>query len=125
MSEVDKWLDSPVDVQARLIPRFLWVTASIDAFVGGQCILRTGGQLSLKGRQSAIFTHSGSSHTAELTWGASGLWPSFPYWLRIDGVQVSASRVRIRNWPMGFVGASMIAAVLAMILHFVHVVSRA
>ena len=36
MSEVIQWQDSPVDVKARLIPRFLWSPASIDVFLGRQ-----------------------------------------------------------------------------------------
>ena len=120
MSEAIKWQDSPVDVQARLVPRFLWVTASIDVFLGEQCILCTGGQLKFTGSHSTTFTHSGSTHTAELSWGTSGLSSSFPYRLQIEGTPVSASRVPIRNWPMGFVGAILIAVVLVMIVHFVY-----
>jgi hypothetical protein len=123
MSEVIKWQDSTVDVQARLVPRFLWSTASIDVFLGEQCILRTGGKLKATGSHSATFTYSGSTHTAELSWGVGFLlW--FPYKLRIDGTPVSAARVYVQNWPLGLVVAILIAAV-AMIFHFVHHVSRA
>jgi len=96
MSEIIKWQDSPVDVQARLIPRFLWSTASIDVFLGEQCILRTGGQLKFTGSHSSTFIHSGSTHTAELSWGVGFLrW--FPYKLRIDGTPVSDARVYVRD----------------------------
>lgn len=73
------------------------------------------------GAHSTTFAYSGSTHTAELSWGTSGLLFSFPYQLRIDGVPISASRVRIRNWPLGLIAAILIAAVLAMIVHSVHV----
>jgi hypothetical protein len=113
-----KWQGSAIQVQARLVPRFLWTTASIDVFLDQQCILRTGGQLKFTGVQSAEFTHAGSKHTAELSWGGSGIWFSFPYQLRIDGAAVSASRVHIRNWPAGLIGAILIASVLAVIFYF-------
>jgi hypothetical protein len=124
MSEIIKWQDSTVDVQARLVPRFLWCTASIDVFLDEQCILRTGGQLKATGLHSAMFTHSGSTHTAELSWGY-GLLFSFPYKLRIDGTPVSEARVHIRNWPLGLIIAFLFAAVLLAIFHLVHHVSRA
>jgi hypothetical protein len=119
MSKVIQWQDSTVDVQARLVPRFLWSTASIDVFLGGQCILRTGGQMKFTGSHSTTFTYSGSTHTAELSWGASGLSLSFPYQLRLDGVPVVDLRVHIRNWPLGLVAWILIAAVLRMIFDFV------
>jgi hypothetical protein len=123
MSEIIKWKDSTVDVQARLVPRFLWNTASIDVFLDKQCILRTGGQLKVTGSHSATFTHSGSTHTAELSWGY-GLLFSFPYKLRIDGTPVSESRVRVQNWPLGLFVAFLVAAVVLALFHCVHV-SRA
>lgn len=118
MKEVIKWQDSPVDVQARLVPRFLWTTASIDVFLGGQCILRTGGQLRFVGSHSATFTHSGSTHTAELNWGASALRPSFPYQLRIDGAPILDSRVSIQNWPVVLIAMVLLGAGLGVVIHF-------
>jgi hypothetical protein len=123
MSEVVKWQDNPVDVQARFIPRFLWTTASIDVFLGDQCILRTGGQLKFIGSHSTTFTHSGSTHTAELSWGA-GFLRSFPYKLRIDGTPICESRVIVRNWPFGLIVVILIAVVLAMISHLAHHMSQ-
>jgi hypothetical protein len=124
MSEIIKWKDSTVDVQARLIPRFLWSTASIDVFLDGQCILRTGGQLKFTGSHSTTFSHSDSTHTAELSWGTTISLMSFPYQLRVDGVPVASSRVYIRNWPLGLTVWISIAVLLALLFHFVHV-SRA
>ena len=33
-----QWHGSTVEVTARLIPRFLWTTASIDVFIDGECV---------------------------------------------------------------------------------------
>jgi hypothetical protein len=118
MSETIKWRESTVDVEARLIPRFLWTTASIDVFLDGQCILRTGGQWRLTGSHSSTFTHLGSNHKAELSWGR-GFLHSFPYQFKIDDISVSAARVRVKNWPVGLLAAVVIGGVLAAILHFI------
>src|SRR6476660_7695564 len=112
------WQGSTVKVRARLVPRFFWMTASIDVFVGEQCVLRTGGQLTFSGVKSAEFTHADAKHTAELKWGTSGISFSFPYELRIDGVLVSVSRVFIRNWPVGLIAAFLIATVLLVIFYY-------
>ncbi|HZI32484.1 MAG TPA: hypothetical protein VFF11_09085 [Candidatus Binatia bacterium] len=120
MSEVIKWQGSIVDVQARLVPRYLWNTASMDVFLDGQQILQTGGQLKFTGSHSATFIHAGSTHTAELSWGFGGLSFSLPYQLRIDGAPVAASRVRIRNWPMALIVIVLGVVVLLAISHFIH-----
>jgi hypothetical protein len=73
MSETVKWQGGTLDVQARLVPRYLWNTASIDVFLDGRPILRTGGQLKLTGSQTATFTYADTAHTAELSLGSSGL----------------------------------------------------
>src|SRR5580704_10104500 len=89
MNEVIKWQDGTVDVQAALIPRFVWTVASIDVLLYGQCILQTGGQMKLTGSHSTSFNYCGSSHTVTLSWGRKGLAPSFPFELRIDDVQIA------------------------------------
>jgi hypothetical protein len=119
MSEVIKWQGRTVEVQARLIPRFLWTTASIDVFLDGQCILRTGGQMNCTGSFTTTFTHSGATHTADLSWGY-GLLSWFPYRLQIDGASISEARVYVRNWPLGLIWAVFVAAVMLAIFHFVH-----
>src|SRR5208282_1871253 len=124
MSEIIQWQSSPVDVQAQLISRFLWTTASIDVFLEGQCILRTGGQMKCTGSYSTAFTHSGSTHSAELSWGY-GFLRSFPYKLQIDGAPISQARVHVRNWPLGLICPALVAIVLLAIYHFVHHVLRA
>ena len=123
MSEIIKWRDSAVYVQARLVPRLLWSTASIDVFLDKQCILETGGQLKVTGSHSATFTHSGSTHTAELSW-EHGLLFSFPYKLRIDGTPISEARVCVQNWPLVLFVAFLVAAIALALFLYVHV-SRA
>ena len=124
MSELITWQGSKVDVQARLIPRFLWSTASIDVLLDGECILRTGGQVKAIGSQSAIFCHSGSEHTVELSWGVGFLW-SFPYQLRIDGAPISIARVHVRNWPLGLCVAFLVAAAVGLFFHLLRHARRA
>ena len=118
MSEVIKWHDKAVDVQSRLVPRYLWSTASIDVFLDGQLILSTGGQMKFTGAHSTTFTQGGTTHTAELCWGGSGFGFSFPCQLKIDGVLISTSRVHIRNWQLGIMGVvAMIAVALTVVHH--------
>jgi hypothetical protein len=95
------WHGSTVEVTARLVPRYLWTTASIDVFLDGRCILRTGGQMRMVGSGSAEFDHDGALHTVELSWdrarsrGLTG--HGFPYQLRIDGAKVAVSEVAVDN----------------------------
>jgi hypothetical protein len=116
MSETIQWQSNAIDVQARLVPRFLWTTASIDVLLNGQCILKTGGQMKLTGSYSTTFSHSEATHKAELSWGVGGLF-SFPYKLRIDDNLISDSRVRVRNWPLGLIIWIGVAGVIFSILH--------
>ncbi len=119
MNDTVKWQDAPVEFQARLVPRFLWSTASIDVFLGGRHILSTGGVMKFSGSQSSTFIHAGSEHRVEVSWGISGIGYSFPYQLRIDGVQVSAGRAHIGNWPVGVMAWLIITGVVVMIVHAV------
>jgi hypothetical protein len=116
MNTVIKWHDSTIEVQARLVPRYLWCTASIEVLLDGRCILQTGGRMKFTGTEVATFTHAGSEHTARLLWGA-GFLRSFPYKLRIDDAPVSEGRVNIRNWPMGLVVVAVVLAALVMAHH--------
>jgi hypothetical protein len=91
-----RWHGRAVEVTARLIPRYLWTTASIDVFLDGQYILRTGGQMKAVGSSSAEFHLDGSVHSVELSWGAAQGF-SFPYQLWIDGAKVVVSEVAVEN----------------------------
>ena len=100
---ITTWQACKVEVTARLIPRYFWSTASIDVFLDNECVLRTGGKLDLIGSHVQTFTHGGSTHTAELSWGLSSLL-SFPYKLQIDGMPVCESRVRVQNAVIVLIG---------------------
>ena len=54
------WEGSAVEVRARVVPRYLWTTTSIDVFVDGRCILKTGGQMKAVGSSFAEFHHGGA-----------------------------------------------------------------
>jgi hypothetical protein len=95
-----EWNGIPIKVEVRLIPRLLWTTASIDVYIGGECILPSGGQLKATGSCRGTFVQSGETHQVELSWGV-GVLGSFPFILRIDGVTISESRVRVENWLYG------------------------
>lgn len=106
------WNNKPVVVTARSLPRFLWTTASIDVFLDGQCILRSGGQAKLTGGHSAAFTHEGVQHQVGLTWGKSSGDFGFPYEVRIDGAKVDEGTVQIENRYMVFIPATLIVIIL-------------
>jgi hypothetical protein len=93
------------------------MTASIDVFLDGRCILRTGGQAKLTGSHSASFSDGGSEHRADLSWGHSRGF-SFPYQLRIDGVAVDDSQVKVENWHMIGIPAFIIATLLMLLFGF-------
>ncbi len=98
-------------MRAYYVPRFVWTTASIDVYLGDECVLRTGGQFKLTGSHSAAFTDGGTEHRMELTWGGSGGF-RFPYQLRIDGVLVADAHVAVENWGMIFIPALIIVFLL-------------
>lgn len=116
MSEVIQWQGSNVDVRARLAPRYLWSTASIDVFLDGQCILATGGQLNLTGSHSATFSHSGKTHKAKLSWGRGSSSGWFPYQFQIDGSPVSESRVYVQNRTMVLMVKLALLVLMAVLL---------
>ena len=111
------WRGKTVRVQARLVPRFVWTTASIDVFLAEQRIVCTGGQFKLTGSCSTTFRDGGSDHRAVLSWGV-GRRHRFPYQLQIDGVTVDDANVDVKNWRMGYIPAFLIVASLALILMF-------
>jgi hypothetical protein len=110
------WHGSTVEVTARLVPRYLWTTASIDVFLDGRCILRTGGQLKLIGSSSAEFDHDGSVHSVELSWGCARrqgfVRHSFPYQLRIDGAKVAISEVAVEDAGLSLIPILLLASLL-------------
>jgi hypothetical protein len=113
------WQGGTIEVQARLVPRWLWCTASIEVLLDGRCILETGGSLKATGSREVTFARAGSRHTAKLSWGW-GFLRSFPYKLRLDGAAVSEARVRVRNWPMVVVFPLVLGALWGALSHFIH-----
>src|SRR5438034_342849 len=57
-----QWNGSRLAVTAKLVPRYLWQTASIDVFLDEQCILRTGGQFKFVGSHASEFVYRGTTH---------------------------------------------------------------
>jgi len=104
---VTLWRDKPVRVEAHQVPRYFWTTVSIDVFLDDRCILRTGGQVKNIGWGSAAFSEGGSLHQVEVSWGRSRMF-RFPYQLRIDGVALQTSHVRVENWYMILIPACII-----------------
>lgn len=93
MDHIVTWQGRAVTVDAH--PVFP-IAASINVYLDGECILRTGGKPDLTGSCSKTFTQGGSNHTAEVRWGKSIWGFSFPYELFIDGAPVAAARVHVR-----------------------------
>src|SRR5436190_15479343 len=107
---MSSWRDKPVRVTSSYVPRYLWTTASIDVFLGNQCVLRTGGQAKLTGAHSGSFSDGGEEHRVELKWGQS-IGFRFPYQLRINGVLIAGSIVRVENEIMVGIPAFIIVIV--------------
>jgi hypothetical protein len=114
---VTRWQDCDLEVKAECVPRYFWTTVSIDVYLGGLCILRTGGVLHIKGQQAETFKHNAENHVLELSWRSPLLDMSFPYQLWIDGQPIIAGRVRPGNWPLLFMPVAAIVLILIAV-HF-------
>jgi hypothetical protein len=111
------WRDKPIRVQARLVPRYMWTTASIEVFWDDHRLVCTGGQFKMTGSQSAAFKEGGSEHHAVLSWGRVRR-HRFPYQLQIDGATADDAEVEIENWPMGYIPVLFIVASLVLLFVF-------
>jgi len=109
-----QWNGSRLGVKAKLVPRYLWQTASIDVFLDEQCILRTGGKFKFVGSHASEFEHRGTTHNAVLTWGFAGL-RSFPFRLTLDGQAILESRVYMSNWPIALWPLVVFAGILLLL----------
>lgn len=109
------WRGKTVRVRAKYIPRFLWTTASIDVYLDGECVFRTGGQLKATGSHIAMFRSGGSEFRMELKWGRSAGF-GFPYQLRIEGELVDEAQVRVENPGMMLVPALLIIGLILALL---------
>lgn len=97
------WNGRRIEVTAQGVPRYAFMTASINVFIDGEAILQTGGVPQPVGTQSASFHHDGHAHTLEASWGKVAR-RSFPVRLSIDGQPVFEAPVRVSNgwlsyWP--------------------------
>jgi|ERR1035437_3613973 hypothetical protein len=110
-----QWRDKTVRVKARLIPRYLWLTASVDVYLDDECILRSGGKFKIMGSYSAPFNCDGSTHRVDLRCGLARI-RHFPYLLQIDGTAVDDSQVYVQNWPMAYVIWSIIMPALVILI---------
>jgi len=91
------WRGTPVSITARLVPRYVWQSTSIDVAVDGRVVLRTGGVFKFVGKHAETFESDGIEHIVEVSWGKAVL-RSFPFSLSIDGMVVVESRVPVANW---------------------------
>ena len=99
---VARWRGSDVSVRAWFVPRFFWFTVSIDVFLNGERILRTGGQFKIVGSATSSFNFDGTQHEARLSWGRGDGY-EFPIDLNIDGERIDVTHVRIENWWMAWI----------------------
>ena len=96
-----EWNGSKFVVTSTLLARKLWQAASIDVFIDGTCLLRTGGVLKLIGTHSADFEHEGARHQVTLSWGHASF-RSFPIKVEVDGAILFEGHVVSSNWPLSF-----------------------
>jgi hypothetical protein len=96
-ASVTTWELEEVTVTARLVPRYAFMSASIDVEVGGKLVLATGGVYKFVGVHTQTFERNGKLHRVELSWKTGGF-RAFPIRLAIDGAPLLESDVRILNW---------------------------
>jgi hypothetical protein len=113
--ETLRWHDANLTMRARAVPRYLWSTVSIEVFVEGTCVLRTGGERREVGFVTHCFDYDGNAHEATLSWGKCML-GSFPCKLTIDGNDVSGSPVVVENWWAVATGIIVQALLVALLL---------
>jgi hypothetical protein len=112
-----QWRGALVEVQARPVARYLWMTVSIDVLVDGEAVLQTGGQAKLLGNYRRRFWYDGGEHTAELSWGMAAA-GAFPFMLRLDGEVVLASEVPVEHWLLLQLGCPTAALLLLLVVAF-------
>jgi hypothetical protein len=108
------WRGKAVQVRASPVPRFLWMSASIDVYLDGECVFRTGGKIQSAGSHRATARIGGSEHQIEVTWGRPHNLV-FPYQLRIDGERVTESQVEVENQQMMLIPLFIIFGVMILI----------
>jgi hypothetical protein len=110
------WKGEQVTITARLVPRYAFMTASIDVSLGGKPILKTDGVLKLVGGQVANFERNGRAHSVEASWGKAAL-KYFPVKVIVDGQLLVEAPVKISNWWLVYWPWLILLGVLAWRLH--------
>jgi hypothetical protein len=115
------WRNKTVRVQARMVPHYFWMGASIDVLSADERVLSTGAQrFTFSGSHCASFKDGNSEHKAELIWRRAR-WRHFPYQLLFDGLTIDDSEVEIENWYMGYISAVAVLIISLLCLFFAHV----
>jgi hypothetical protein len=91
------WSGTRFELSARLVPRYLWQTASIDVTLDDADILQTGGVVKVVGDHIARYSYKGEERLAVLAWGRGSL-RFFPFRLTVKGRTVFDDRVPFQGW---------------------------
>jgi hypothetical protein len=94
------WNGLPLQLSARLVPRYAWQTASIRLAIGDDIVVETGGVLKFTGAAVQTFEQEGAVHEVRIEWGRGTL-VSFPCKVAIDRAEVLSTRLAIANWGVG------------------------
>jgi len=108
------WRGKKVEVRAASVPRYLWSSASIDVYLDGERVFRTGGKIHPIGSHTEKVRIGGSEYKMEVSWGLSRNF-RFPYQLKIDDELVASSEVTVENQNMIAIPAFIFFAVLVLI----------
>ena len=98
-----RWHDRLLEVKAHAIPRYCWLTVSIDVHVDGAAVIRTGGVLRSKAINEAQLDEQGQHDSLKLSWRSPFQGMDFPFQLSVDEQVIIDSKVRPQNWPMVFI----------------------
>jgi hypothetical protein len=111
----NKWLGETIEVTARAIPKYLWLTTSIDVFVAGRCIHRTGGKMKRVGSSYGKFEYNGRPHKIEVQWSKARRF-RFPVQVFIDEMLIDNTEVLVTNWPVTYIFHTGCLAILVIVV---------
>jgi hypothetical protein len=97
------WRDGTVEVRARVVPRYGWLTTSIDVYLDDVAIIKTGGVFRFSGSNEAAFDEQGEKHAVKHTWRSPMRGMDFPFRLLVDDQVIVDSKIRPPNWPLSVV----------------------
>jgi hypothetical protein len=110
------WNGEQLTITAHLVPRYAFMTASIDVSLADKPVLKTGGVLKLEGGQVANFERNRQAHLVEASWGKATL-KYFPVKVVVDGQLLVEAPVKISNWWLVYWPWLILFGVLASRLH--------